>query len=121
MLCEFYTATQSRATSGNMYYSFNHGNTHFIALDSEASSFSAQVEWAKKDLQQINRTITLWVIGFWHRPWYCSSTGMMCVGQGAPSASCVQDNFLLTFNLQFMRTQAKTCRRLWKISSIARR
>jgi hypothetical protein len=58
-----------------MYYSFNYGNVHVIALDSEASSFSAQVEWVKKDLRRVDRAATPWIIGFWHRPWYCSSTG----------------------------------------------
>lgn len=67
-------AAQSGGESGNMYYSFNYGNVHVIALDSEASSFSAQVEWVKKDLRRVDRAVTPWIIGFWHRPWYCSST-----------------------------------------------
>jgi hypothetical protein len=60
-----------------MYYSFNYGNVHVIALNSEAGNFSAQVEWVQMDLQQVNRTETPWVIGLWHRPWYCSSTGTL--------------------------------------------
>jgi hypothetical protein len=58
-----------------MYYSFDYGNAHMIALESEAQDFSAQYDWLKQDLAQVNRTVTPWIIGFWHRPWYSSNVG----------------------------------------------
>ena len=58
-----------------MYYSFDYGNVHMIALESEAQNFSAQYDWLEQDLAQVNRTVTPWIIGFWHRPWYSSNVG----------------------------------------------
>jgi hypothetical protein len=69
-------AQQSGATWGNLYYSWNYGNVHFIALDSESFEYfewSPQHVWLKKDLESVDRTKTPWVVAFWHTPWYCSN------------------------------------------------
>ena len=52
------------------YYSFEHGNAHFISLNSEArdSAFrSAMIMWLRKDLAAHNKP---WTIVFWHHPPY---------------------------------------------------
>jgi 3',5'-cyclic AMP phosphodiesterase CpdA len=70
-------AAQSGGTWGNLYYSWDYGNIHFIALDSESFEYfelSPQHIWLKQDLHNVNRTKTPWVVAFWHTPWYCSNT-----------------------------------------------
>lgn len=102
-------AAQSGGESGNMYYSFNYGNVHVIALDSEASSFSAQVEWVKKDLRRVDRAVTPWIIGFWHRPWYCSSTGtFLTYGQRRAQVAEEERCSYERVNIQCTRTRART-------------
>jgi 3',5'-cyclic AMP phosphodiesterase CpdA len=70
-------AKQSGGSFGNLYYSWDYGNIHFIALDSESFEYfqmSPQHIWLKQDLHNVNRTKTPWVVAFWHSPWYCSNT-----------------------------------------------
>jgi hypothetical protein len=74
------TAKQSGGSFGNLYYSWDYGNIHFIALDSESFEYfqmSPQHIWLKQDLHNVNRTKTPWVVAFWHSPWYCSNTGTL--------------------------------------------
>ncbi len=52
------------------YYSFNHGNIHFISLDSygEARQASAAMgQWLQNDLAA---NVQPWVIAYWHHPPY---------------------------------------------------
>ena len=52
------------------YYSFDHGNVHFIALDSHDTDRSvggAMYDWLLADLQATDRE---WLIAFWHHPPY---------------------------------------------------
>lgn len=62
----------------NLYYSWNYGLAHFIALDTEsvlniALITQEQVDWLKQDLAQVDRKVTPWIIVFGHRPFYCSN------------------------------------------------
>jgi len=69
-------ASESGASDGNFYYSFNFGPVHFIALNSERGDFShslPQYTWLEKDLASVNRAVTPWVFASYHRPWYCSN------------------------------------------------
>ena len=53
------------------YYSFNHGNIHFICLDSEGSSRSttgAMATWLQSDLAAAAGME--WIIAYWHHPPY---------------------------------------------------
>jgi len=70
-------AGESGGSEGNLFYSFDFGPIHFIALNSENVEFwhfLAQYKWLEQDLAKVNRDITPWVFTTWHRPWYCSST-----------------------------------------------
>jgi len=61
----------------NIAYSFNFGPIH-IALFSGEHDFlpgSAQYAFLEKDLQNVDRKVTPWVIVATHRPMYCSSLG----------------------------------------------
>ncbi len=52
------------------WYSFDHGDVHFVCLDSEGSDRSptgAMLTWLEADLAATART---WVIAFWHHPPY---------------------------------------------------
>jgi hypothetical protein len=52
------------------YYSFNYGNIHFVALDSEISvdyGLPAMLAWLEADLTDNTND---WLIAFWHSPPY---------------------------------------------------
>ncbi len=58
------------ASGTEAYYSFDHGNIHFICLDSEGSSRSAtgaMATWLQADLAASPQQ---WVIAYWHHPPY---------------------------------------------------
>ena len=57
------------------YWSYDIGNIHIIALNSETdfSWDSKQWKWLQSDLQQIDRSQTPWVIFTAHRMMYISS------------------------------------------------
>ena len=81
---------------GNFWYSFDHGMTHFVQLDTEtdlghgfispdepggsedmnsgpfAPYMNAQTDWLAKDLAAVNRSKTPWVVVSGHRPYYIS-------------------------------------------------
>ena len=52
------------------YYSFDHGNIHFICLDShetDRSRAGAMMTWLENDLAD---TLADWIIAYWHHPPY---------------------------------------------------
>jgi acid phosphatase type 7 len=61
------------ASGSELYYSFDHGNIHFVVLDSMISSRAAgapMLAWLRADLEATDQT---WVIAFWHHPPYTKS------------------------------------------------
>ncbi|MFB7915683.1 discoidin domain-containing protein [Streptomyces sp. NPDC056061] len=54
---------------GKTYYSFDEGNWHFIALDSNSLDKSAQIDWLKADLAANDKAC---IAAFWHHPLYSS-------------------------------------------------
>jgi acid phosphatase type 7 len=84
--------------NGNFWYSFDYGLAHFITLDSEtdlpvgiqspdevggsdAGANSGpfgypneQINWFEKDLANVDREKTPWIIVGLHRPWYIDAT-----------------------------------------------
>lgn len=69
-------AAESSSDEGNLFYSFNYGPIHVIALDSLSLFFwhsLDQYKWLKNDLEKVNRTETPWIFVHWHYPWYCSN------------------------------------------------
>jgi len=62
----------------SMYYSWNSGYAHFVALNSETCIDTGNFDedmlnWAERDMKGVNRTETPWVISHFHRPMYCTS------------------------------------------------
>ena len=58
------------ASGTERYYSFDHGNIHFICLDSMTQSRAtngAMADWLRADLAT---TSNQWMIAFWHHPPY---------------------------------------------------
>jgi hypothetical protein len=61
---------------GNLYYSFNYQNVHVLVLNSESLNefhWSAMYQFAKSDLESVNRKITPWVFVAFHHPFFCSN------------------------------------------------
>merc|ERR1712151_157169 len=54
-----------------MWYSFDYGLVHFVALSSE-HLLEPQVDFFKADIKQVDRRVTPWVIVAMHRPLWCS-------------------------------------------------
>lgn len=55
-----------------LYYSFDYGNAHFAAVNSEAFQYtffpnSVMEQWLREDLRQTDK---MWKIVFWHQPPY---------------------------------------------------
>lgn len=68
------TEGQSGGVPSNtkMYYSFDYGNIHFVALNSEAYkpgklNLSPMITWLRSDLKQNNKK---WLVVFFHQPPY---------------------------------------------------
>lgn len=62
------------ASATEKYYSYNYGNTHFIALDSYGSmnnSGSAMYTWLQNDLAANTQR---WTVCYWHHPPYTMGT-----------------------------------------------
>ena len=62
-------------------YSFDYGLAHFTVMSTEHdySPGSRQYNWLKKDLEDVDRRKTPWVIFAGHRPMYHS---LKCSGKG---------------------------------------
>lgn len=90
----FKMPSKSSQGAQNMWYSFNYGPVHFVAISTEtdfngapdnvignttAGDFGDQLAWLKNDLAQANtveqRKIRPWVIVLGHRPVYVSGFG----------------------------------------------
>jgi hypothetical protein len=80
-----YTGRNSGSNS-NMYYSFDVGSAHFIALDTESVINTPQVEetqlaWLKQDLEAYRQNgATTHAIVMSHRPLYCTTKDDMDCG-----------------------------------------
>lgn len=91
--------------TGNFWYSWDNGMTHFVQLDTETdlghgfiapdepggseaqdaspvnATMDAQTKWLEADLAAVDRTKTPWVVVAGHRPWYLShanNSGTIC-------------------------------------------
>jgi hypothetical protein len=75
----FMPGTLEEGGSGdNMYYMWQYGFTHFLAMNSETAidtpMFTDQeMDWVNKDLTTVNRENTPWLISHFHRVMYCTS------------------------------------------------
>mmetsp|Transcript_15025 Transcript_15025/g.38623 ORF Transcript_15025/g.38623 Transcript_15025/m.38623 type:complete len:344 (+) Transcript_15025:965-1996(+) len=79
MRCASACHAQSYNHSGStspFWFSANHGPAHIIVLNPYLAFAheSSQMQWLLQDVARINRTITPWVVGLFHVPWYNSNS-----------------------------------------------
>jgi hypothetical protein len=86
-LSERFNANRQRELPflSDLYYSFDYGNVHWVAIDTESELDTpfvsdVQVEWLKNDLRRANqnRHRRPWIIVFGHRALYCSNYDTDC-------------------------------------------
>mmetsp|Transcript_253 Transcript_253/g.750 ORF Transcript_253/g.750 Transcript_253/m.750 type:complete len:505 (+) Transcript_253:57-1571(+) len=75
----------SSGSNSNMYYSFDYGIVHFVAINTETIVDEGnvnpdQIHWLEEDLLKANqnRDKTPWIVAYFHRPLYCSDHGFDC-------------------------------------------
>ncbi|XP_015115464.1 acid phosphatase type 7 [Diachasma alloeum] len=92
-------------SSQGLWYSFDMGPVHFIAIDTEVYYFMnygikqlvKQFEWLDEDLKRANepaaRVVRPWIVTFGHRPMYCSN---------ANTDDCTNHQSLVRVGLPFL-------------------
>lgn len=71
-----FTMPKNGVYDNNLFWSFDYGFVHFVALNSEyyaeklVKEVNAQYKWLEDDLAKNKQK---WTIVMFHRPWYCSS------------------------------------------------
>ncbi|GLT56413.1 hypothetical protein SLA2020_294560 [Shorea laevis] len=73
-LTRFAVPAEESGSNSNFFYSFDAGGVHFVMLGAyvDYNSTGAQYAWLKKDLNQVDRNVTPWLVAAWHPPWYNS-------------------------------------------------
>jgi len=71
--------TDNGEAPNNWFFSWDYGNVHFAAINTEVLFVEShhdwikkQYEWLENDLKNVDRTRTPWVVVHGHRPMYCS-------------------------------------------------
>lgn len=69
-------------SGSNLYYSWNEGPAHFVAIDTEmwaygatAAQIKAQQAFLEADLAAVDRSVTPWVIGYGHKAGWMDNIG----------------------------------------------
>ncbi|XP_042513597.1 purple acid phosphatase 15 [Macadamia integrifolia] len=64
--------SKESGSSSTFYYSFNAGGIHFIMLGAYISYYKTgeQYRWLERDLANVDRYVTPWLVVTWHPPWY---------------------------------------------------
>ncbi|PIN15542.1 Purple acid phosphatase [Handroanthus impetiginosus] len=70
----FSVPSKESGSNSNLYYSFDAGGIHFIMLGAyvDYNQTGDQYAWLEKDLQNVDRKTTPWLVAAWHPPWYNS-------------------------------------------------
>ncbi|RZC62269.1 hypothetical protein C5167_024052 [Papaver somniferum] len=65
---------EESGSSSTFYYSFNVGGIHFVMLGAyiDYNKTGEQYNWLEKDLANVDRSVTPWLVATWHAPWYSS-------------------------------------------------
>ena len=68
---------QSKLSNGVFWYSYDFGNVHTVVISSEhdLSHGSPQFDFLLRDLKNVDRSVTPWVVLETHRPLYEGETG----------------------------------------------
>lgn len=67
------------ADEDGLYYSINHGPIHFLQLNTELEFSAGSPQWnfALTDLENVNRSITPWLVVGFHRMMYTGSYSIL--------------------------------------------
>ncbi len=67
----------SKGSEDNFWYSYDYGNIHWVSISSEhdLTDGSIQKTWLETDLNNVDRTITPWVVLAIHKPMYSTVSG----------------------------------------------
>ncbi|KAM4070601.1 hypothetical protein ACB094_12G177500 [Castanea mollissima] len=66
--------SEESGSSSTFYYSFDAGGIHFIMLGAYIAYNKSgdQYKWLERDLANVDRSKTPWLVATWHPPWYSS-------------------------------------------------
>ncbi|KAK2414125.1 purple acid phosphatase [Trifolium repens] len=66
--------SEESGSLSTFYYSFNAGGIHFIMLGAYINyeKPGEQYKWLERDLANVDRSVTPWLVATWHPPWYSS-------------------------------------------------
>ncbi|KAL5057572.1 hypothetical protein RYX36_029176 [Vicia faba] len=64
--------SEESGSPSTFYYSFNAGGVHFIMLGAyiDYDKTGEQYRWLERDLANVDRSTTPWLVATWHPPWY---------------------------------------------------
>eukprot|EP00257_Ricinus_communis_P016035 XP_015574077.1 purple acid phosphatase 15 isoform X2 [Ricinus communis] len=64
--------SKESGSPSTFYYSFNAGGIHFVMLGAYISYNKSgdQYKWLERDLANVDREVTPWLVATWHPPWY---------------------------------------------------
>ncbi|XP_050219642.1 purple acid phosphatase 15-like [Mercurialis annua] len=64
--------SRESGSHSTFYYSFNAGGIHFVMLGAYISYDKSgdQFRWLERDLAEVDREVTPWLVATWHAPWY---------------------------------------------------
>ncbi|XXG78603.1 hypothetical protein AAC387_Pa08g2511 [Persea americana] len=63
---------EESGSSSTLYYSFNAGGVHFLMIGAYTNFQTSgdQYKWLERDLANVDRSVTPWLVALWHPPWY---------------------------------------------------
>ena len=75
--CSAPSVFQGHYNFGNAFYSYEHGLAKIVVLSSysDATEGSVQYEWLRKELEQVDRSRTPWLLVSFHSPLYTTFLG----------------------------------------------
>ncbi|KAK3187877.1 hypothetical protein Dsin_027438 [Dipteronia sinensis] len=64
--------SEESGSMSSLYYSFNAGGIHFVVLGAYTpfEKSSDQYKWLERDLSDVDREVTPWLVAAWQTPWY---------------------------------------------------
>ncbi|GAV70705.1 Metallophos domain-containing protein/Metallophos_C domain-containing protein [Cephalotus follicularis] len=64
--------SEESGSYSSFYYSFDAGGIHFIMLGAYVAynKSADQYKWLERDLANVDRSVTPWLVAAWHPPWY---------------------------------------------------
>lgn len=73
-MTRFSVPAEESGSDSNFYYSFDAGGIHFVMLGAyvDYNGTGDQYGWLEKDLKNVDRSTTPWLVAAWHPPWYNS-------------------------------------------------